>query len=249
MAYLHKYISRPFTLATDLDGTFLGGSEDARRELYAHIANRRQSIGLIFVTGRSFQSVQSLLSQFDMPVPDLMICDVGTSVHAVDGNVFMKDLHDEIERKWADGHARVPPVLAGFEGLTLQDATGPFRKSYLYTHEPSAQKGKEIVESLGFDGLLSDQRYFDVLPKGVNKGSTLLTVIRRLGIAPETVLVAGDTLNDLSMLTLGLPSVAVGNAERALIAELPEAPEVYRAEQHGAAGIMEALLSHPQLRR
>jgi hydroxymethylpyrimidine pyrophosphatase-like HAD family hydrolase len=128
-----------------------------------------------------------------------------------------------------------------------QEAIGSFRKSYFYAHTPAALQGKAIVEALGFDGLLSDDKYFDVLPRGVNKGSTLLRVLRDHGIAPDSVLVAGDTLNDLSMLTLGLPSVAVGNSEKALMAVLPELPHIYRAEQHGAAGIMEALLSHPRL--
>jgi hydroxymethylpyrimidine pyrophosphatase-like HAD family hydrolase len=102
---------------------------------------------------------------------------------------------------------------------------------------------------MGFDGLLSDDKYFDVLPRGVNKGSTLQRVLLDQGIAPDSVLVAGDTLNDLSMLTLGLPAVAVGNAEQALVAALSGLPEIFRAEQHGAAGIMEALRSHPRLRR
>ena len=130
-----------------------------------------------------------------------------------------------------------------------QDGIGPFRKSYFYAHTPVALQGKAIVEAMGFDGLLSDDKYFDVLPRGVNKGSTLQRALRDQGVAPDSVLVAGDTLNDLSMLTIGLPSVAVGNSEKALMAALPEAPQIYRAEEHGAAGILEALLSHPQLRR
>lgn len=247
MAYLYKYISRPFTLATDLDGTFLGGSEDARRDLYAYIQANRHSIGLVFVTGRSFQSVQALLANKVLPEPDLLICDVGTSVYAVDGSCPTPDLQDEIAHCWADGHQRVPAALADLEGLMPQEGIGPFRKSYFYSHAATAVHGKAIVEAMGFDGLLSDDKYFDVLPRGVNKGSTLQRVLRDHGIAPKSVLVAGDTLNDLSMLTLGLPSVAVGNAEKALMAVLPEMPHIYRAEQHGAAGVMEALQSHPQL--
>ncbi|MFZ9314830.1 MAG: HAD family hydrolase [Burkholderiaceae bacterium] len=246
MAYLYKYISRPCTLATDLDGTFLGGSEDARRELYAFIEGHRHLMGLVFVTGRSFQSVQALLANDVLPQPDLLICDVGTSIYVGDGSCPMPDLQNEIARCWADGHQRVTPALAHLEGLMPQDGIGPFRKSYFYAHTPLALQGKAIVEAMGFDGLLSDDKYFDVLPRGVNKGSTLRRVLQDHGIAPESVLVAGDTLNDLSMLSLGLPSVAVGNAEKALLELLPEAPQIYRAEQHGAAGIMEALLSHPQ---
>jgi hypothetical protein len=70
---------------------------------------------------------------------------------------------------------------------------------------------------MGLDALVSDNRYFDVLPKDVSKGPSLLRLLTHLGVANERCLVAGDTLNDLSMLSLGLPAVAVGNSEPALI--------------------------------
>ena len=43
---------RDFVLATDLDGTFLGGSDEDRAALYDWIEDNRATIGLIFVTGR-----------------------------------------------------------------------------------------------------------------------------------------------------------------------------------------------------
>ncbi|MDP5358700.1 MAG: HAD family hydrolase, partial [Paracoccaceae bacterium] len=42
--------AKKFVLATDLDGTFLGGSEDQRAGLYNWIAANRTQVGLIFVT-------------------------------------------------------------------------------------------------------------------------------------------------------------------------------------------------------
>ena len=47
-----EYARIPLVLATDLDGTFLGGSETARRRLYSWIEANRDEVGLIFVTGR-----------------------------------------------------------------------------------------------------------------------------------------------------------------------------------------------------
>ena len=41
-----------FVLATDLDGTFLGGSDEDRARFYRWIENNRDRVGLIFVTGR-----------------------------------------------------------------------------------------------------------------------------------------------------------------------------------------------------
>lgn len=44
--------------------------------------------------------------------------------------------------------------------------------------------------------LYSAGRYLDFLPKGVNKGSTLHALVQHLGVDPNSVLVAGDTLNE-----------------------------------------------------
>ena len=47
-------------LATDLDGTFLGGSEEDRQRLYRWIESNRDSVGLIFVTGRDPRFIREL---------------------------------------------------------------------------------------------------------------------------------------------------------------------------------------------
>jgi hydroxymethylpyrimidine pyrophosphatase-like HAD family hydrolase len=67
--------------------------------------------------------------------------------------------------------------------------------------------------------LLSDNRYFDVLPAGVNKGTTLLALLEWLEVDLATVVTAGDTLNDLAMFETGLNGVMVGNAEADLVAQ------------------------------
>jgi hydroxymethylpyrimidine pyrophosphatase-like HAD family hydrolase len=55
---------------------------------------------------------------------------------------------------------------------------------------------------MGLDPLISDNRFFDVLPKGVSKGPSLLRLLESSSGRPRGLLVAGDTLNDLSMLEL-----------------------------------------------
>ena len=56
-------------LATDLDGTFLGGSQEQRQQLYQLIA-AHPDIDLIFVTGRGLESVMPLLADPTIPQPD-----------------------------------------------------------------------------------------------------------------------------------------------------------------------------------
>ena len=88
--------------------------------------------------------------------------------------------------------------------------------------------------------LLKADRFFDVLPRGVSKGPSLRRLIAHLGTPDDRVLVAGDTLNDLSMLECGLNAVAVGGSEPALVERLRDRPAVHLADGVGAAGILVA---------
>lgn len=88
-----------------------------------------------------------------------------------------------------------------------------------------------------------------MLPKDVSKGPSLLRLLSHLGVENERTLVAGDTLNDLSMLSLGLPAVAVGNSEPALLEKLKGQEHVHFASGEGAAGIAEAILKLDVFRR
>jgi hydroxymethylpyrimidine pyrophosphatase-like HAD family hydrolase len=250
------YADRQFVLATDLDGTFLGGSEADRRALYDWIEANRAEIGLVFVTGRDPEFLEDLCGAQGVPWPDFAVGDVGTTIAEVvfdagNGKVRpLPDLEAEIAAIWGDAGAAVRAALDGAPGLTLQPT--PFRYRVSYDYDPDACDGTahRIVESLGHDWLVSADRYFDVLPKGVSKGPSLRRLIGFLGLEEPRVLAAGDTLNDLSMLESGLPAVAVGGSEPELLARLAHAPAVHRAEAIGAGGILEAIAAlglHPDV--
>lgn len=245
---------RSFVLATDLDGTFLGGSEADRAGLYGWIEANRASVGLIFVTGRDPDFIADLCVR-GVPWPDYAVGDVGTTIAAVspeNGVAPIADLEAEIAAAWDNGGPRVRAALDGYGGLSLQPTAFRYRVSYDMDPESFDPAAKEVVEALGHDWLISDNRYFDVLPKGVSKGPSLKRLIAHLGVPETRVLTAGDTLNDLSMLVSGLPAVAVGRSEAALLDALNGHDHVHRAKAPGAAGIFEAievLGMHPVERR
>ncbi len=227
-------------LATDLDGTFLGGSDDERRRLYDHLAARDDAM-LIFVTGRDIDFIAGLVAQPGMPRPRYIVGDIGTSVF--DGETFepVAELEAPIAASWAGANARVTALLAGEPGLRLQ-AT-PFRHRVSYDYDPACLSPRSVakVEAAGFDCLLSADRFFDVLPRGVSKGPTLSRLVEALGLDRESVLVAGDTMNDLSLFQAGFKGVAVGNSEPRLKAAVARLPNVYSSPSSGAAGIADAI--------
>lgn len=235
---------RRFTLATDLDGTFLGGAEADRHTLYDWIEANRVSVGLIFVTGRDPDFIMDMCAQDDMPWPDYVVGDVGTTIAEVtprEAILPIPALETDIAARWGAKGDAVRAALDDHPGLTLQPTRFRHRVSYDLDPATYCTSAEDKVTRLGLDWMISDNRFFDVLPSGVSKGPSLKRLIAHLGIDEARVLAAGDTLNDLSMLECGLNAVAVGNSEPALMERVAPLPHVHAARADGAAGIMEAI--------
>jgi HAD superfamily hydrolase (TIGR01484 family) len=247
-----EYSNKALVLATDLDGTFLGGPEASRQRLYDWIEENRASVGLIFVTGRDPGFIRDLTRKGGVPRPDYVVGDVGTTIASVGDDHMLSPidaLEAEIASAWGDAGSRVQAALHRVPGLRLQSTGFRYRLSYDMDPERFDPAALDIVAGMGLDALMSADRFFDVLPKDVSKGPSLLRLLTHLGVPNERCLVAGDTLNDLSMLSLGLPTVAVGNSEPALVAALDGQDHVHFASGEGAAGIAEAILTLDVLRR
>jgi len=244
-----------FALATDLDGTFLGGTEEDRSALYDWIEARRDSVSLIFVSGRDPEFIHALCSDNWVPWPDYVIGDVGTTVARVDRHedgsrtlTNLPELEREIAARWSDSGTQVRTALANARGLTEQKTDFRYRVSYDLDPAGFDDAACEVVSGMGLDWLISDNRYFDVLPRGISKGPTLERFITAFGMSRGRVLVAGDTLNDLSMFKTGLNGAVVGGAEQALLDATQNIASARKCKAIGAAGIMEAIAAfnlHP----
>jgi hydroxymethylpyrimidine pyrophosphatase-like HAD family hydrolase len=231
---------RTLVLAVDLDGTFLGGSEDDRRTLYDLISRHRDEVALLFVTGRDIPFAAGLAERGETPAPDLIIGDVGTSV--VVGPHWAPHAKADawIEERWP-GPQMAAEIMARRPKLKPQTVFGGRRLSYFYDDAAEVEAAGAEIEAAGYAALSSADLYFDVLPRGVNKGATLLQVLAHEEIAHERALCAGDTMNDLSLFETGLRGVAVGNAEPRLRDAIKHLDNVYCARREGAGGIVEAI--------
>lgn len=236
--------TRQFVLATDLDGTFLGGSEEDRSRLYGWIEANRETVGLIFVTGRDPEFIGELCRVRGVPWPDYAVGDVGTTIATVSPETGVSPivhLEEEIATRWGNAGEKVRARLDRHPGLKLQPTDFRYRVSYDLDAANFDAAACTIIEEMGHQWLISDNRFFDVLPDGVSKGPSLRRLVEYLAIEPGRVLCAGDTLNDLSMLECGLPAVAVGNSELSLVERVAHLEHLHMAQAHGAAGILEAI--------
>jgi glucosylglycerol-phosphate synthase len=226
-------------LATDLDGTFLAGQSFHKQQLYRMI-REKNDVRLVFVTGRGLETVIPLLKDPVIPQPDYIICDVGATIvngHSLDP---IQPLQSIVEEKWP-GSLTLSNELKKVKGLHWQEVPQTRRCSFFYDEKTDFDSLNSIAASLDVDVLKSAGRYVDVLPAGVNKGSSLKQLIKLLNIPPENILVAGDTLNDLSLYETGYNGVVVGGAESELLEATSAMPLVYQAEKAGCGGILESL--------
>lgn len=226
-------------LATDLDGTFLGGKSLHKQTLY-RLIRERDDIQLVFVTGRGLESVLSVLNDPIIPNPDYIICDVGATI--VNGHTLepIEPLQGVIEQKWP-GRLRIEETLAHLTDLDYQEVPQQRRCSFFTASETVIENVRESVATLECEVIYSAGKFLDVLPQGVNKGSSLQQLINYLDIEEKDVLVAGDTLNDLAMYNCGFKGVVVGNAEASLVRAIKGMKQVYYARSAGAGGILEAM--------
>lgn len=225
-------------LATDLDGTFLAGDPEDRLSLYQTIAAHPE-IKLAYVTGRSLEAVLPLLADPTLPQPDYIIADVGATLVHGDSLQPIQPLQSVVDARWP-GESQVASAIEAF-GLERQDVPQARRCSYFCTPEQAANPAlREIANELGCDLLYSAELYLDFLPRGVNKGSSLQALADWLELDHDQVLAAGDTLNDLSMLSASFHGVCVGQSESALLEATRSHSRTLHANRPGCGGILEA---------
>ena len=239
-------------LATDIDGTFLfPDSDGTSSDLYKVILDNREKILLIYVTGRGFENIVPMLHNPSLPTPDYIIADVGATVLKREGEAFVPvmPMQADIAAKWP-GRDCVLDRVAAIEGLQLQEVPQERRCSFLYESSGVFKAAKQIADALDLETLTSADKYLDFLPRGVSKGSTLMELLKVEQLPESKVLVAGDTLNDLSLMETGYRGVVVNNGEPALksavavqnIARVTQ--QIYFAEHEGPNGILEAIQYH-----
>lgn len=234
-------------LATDLDGTFLGGKMEDRLRLYRLIKSNPQ-IQLVFVTGRGLESVLPLLSDPLIPAPDYIIADVGATL--VNGHTLesIEPIQSEIEEKWPKTYA-IRSEMEEIPELSYQRVPQQRRSSFYYGPDLDLALVQRVADKYDCDIITSVDKYLDLLPRGVNKGTTLKKLIEFLDISDDQVMVAGDTLNDLALFQVGFGGVAVGRSESGLLDAIAKMTIAYQADVSGAGGILEYMASHAPFHR
>ncbi|RME39055.1 MAG: hypothetical protein D6788_06230, partial [Planctomycetota bacterium] len=229
-------------LVSDLDGTLLG--DDAALATFAAWYERQRSwLGLVYASGRFFDSVCDSIRQTDLPDPLAVIGGVGTEVRRYPSGEEMEEARVPISPAWSA--ARIERVLADVPGLEKQpdEFQSPFKVSFfLYDASPAELRAvRRRLDELpaSVDMIYSSQRDLDVVPAGVNKGGAARRLAQAWKIPPTAVMTAGDSGNDRSLLDGRFRGIVVANAHEELKAL--RGPGIYQAKQPFAAGVLEGI--------
>jgi sucrose-6F-phosphate phosphohydrolase len=228
-------------LVSDLDGTLLGDDRalDGFCVWYDQVRDR---LRLVYSSGRFFGSIRESIARFHLPEPAGVICGVGTEIHDLTTGERIAGW-PEAACDWNPLLIRAAcaerPELVEQPGHLLSD----FKISY-YGHNLSdaylarlTRQLDELGQEVGI--VYSSNRDLDILPAATNKGTAATFLARHWGIGRDRVIVAGDSGNDLEMFRTGFRGIVVGNAQPELLSLRD--PNVYHAEGHFAAGVLEGL--------
>ena len=264
-------------ICTDLDRTLLPNgappeSPGARERFRALIA--RPEVELAFVSGRHRALVEAAIAEYDLPQPNFVIGDVGSSIYAVEDGDWShwSRWNQVLEGDWGtrDG-AGLISLFEDMELLTAQEdeKQGRFKSSYYAPSDADVEQlTTEMRSRLDAAGLPSQIIWsvddnegvglIDVLPQQASKLGAVRFLMQNTGHGLGNTLFAGDSGNDLAVLCSEVPAVLVANATDAvreqalrLSREAGNADVLYAARGglHGmngnySAGIMEGLVHY-----
>jgi HAD superfamily hydrolase (TIGR01484 family) len=217
-------------LCTDLDRTLLPNGPQPEspgaRERFAHFVSRT-GVTLAYVSGRHLELVEEAIAEYQVPIPDFAITDVGTKIYTRDGAWHVwTDWEEEIDLDWAGrDHAAMKGFFSDLDHLRLQEEQKQNTHKLSYYLPLDVDQGALdalMRERLRREGVRASLVWsidepagvglLDVLPERATKVHAVEFLRERLGIPLEWTLFSGDSGNDLPVMASRIPSVLVANA-------------------------------------
>jgi sucrose-6F-phosphate phosphohydrolase len=233
------------TLITDIDGTLLGNPEGLE-SLNRHLTEHRKSFFLVYATGRDLAEYEAVSKPSGLLEPDALILNTGSDIYEKNTHKYKLDSewHRHLEPGWDLG--RIDAFMRNTGLIIPQNKSHPFKLSYFLTGPVPDSieedlKDQFLAEGMKAHPVSSMGTYLDIMPAHCNKGEAAIYLIKKHGIKPKDVIVAGDSENDYELFARFDRGILVANAQERLISKL-YGRNHYRAKNGHAAGVLEGLL-------
>jgi sucrose-6F-phosphate phosphohydrolase len=228
-------------LCSDMDRTILPNgdqeeSSEARSVL--RLLVERPEIHLAYVSGRDKDLIQKAITEYDLPLPDYAVGDVGTTIYELTGSNWTpwEAWFKEIAKDWNGLESEdLTGFLKGFDRLKLQEPEKQNRFKLSYYADKNAN-GQQLVDQI--QAYLSKQKLnsrviwsvdeqlnsglVDILPHRASKLHAVRYLIDQKRFRKSKVVFCGDSGNDLNVLTSDIRAVLVKNASEEVCREAME---------------------------
>lgn len=218
-------------ICSDLDRTIIpnGYQEESAhaRPVFRQLVED-SDISLAYVSGRDKKLILDAIEEYYLPMPDYAIGDVGTSLYRVINGDWQlsDDWSYEIGQDWNGlGWEKLSEFLEDMVEIRLQEPEKQkqYKVSFYTDQDVDHQRliknirgvlaEKDVraniiwsVDEISTDGLL------DIIPPRANKLHAIQFILQQEHFPEDRTVFAGDSGNDLDVLTSGLQTILVKNA-------------------------------------
>ncbi len=239
-----KMLDAEKLIVSDIDHTLLG-DDKALEEFIEILKEAGRKVGFAVATGRTVDSAFTVLKEYKVPYPDIIISSVGAEIYYnYRGKlIYSTGWEAHIKHQW--NRERIVDLLKDFKLIEYQEEKNQrkFKISYYTSENPeNIHNIKETLKKnkLKANVIFSHGQYLDILPYRASKGKAIRYLAYRWNIPHESILVAGDSGNDREMLKGDLLGVVVANYSSEL-ESLKGQSRIYFAEREYAGGIMDGI--------
>lgn len=223
--------TKKILIGCDLDRTIIPNGIQKESPLARPLLRRLAlcpDIYLAYVSGRDQTLIHDAIAEFHLPIPDYAIGDVGTTLYRIINGSWQlsDDWRAEIGQDWKRlDREELAGLLGDINEIQLQEPEkqSQYKLSYYTDRNVDYQtlamniRGRLVksgirvsiiwsVDEIGQIGLL------DIIPARANKLHAIRFLMQQAQFSEERTVFAGDSGNDLDVLTSGLQSILVRNA-------------------------------------
>ena len=227
-------------LCTDLDRTLLpNGSapESAQaRKKFSQLVEHPQ-VTLVYVTGRHQQLIMQAIEKYQLPQADYVIADVGSTIYEVTDKYWHHQQSWEmlINGDWKDKSGQgksaneLADLFSDINEIKRQEVSKQNTHKLSY-YIPLNTNHQQIISTM--QGILKQQSIaanliwsidqqantglLDVLPASAGKRQAIEFLMQQLGFEYSETVFAGDSGNDICVLSSPIQSVLVANADESV---------------------------------
>ncbi len=218
-------------ICTDLDRTLIPNGQQSEspnaRKLFSQLISHSQ-VTLAYVTGRDRVLVQEAINEYQLPVPDFVIADVGSTIYEINSNQWLRlqDWDQKISVDWQHKtQPEIAPLLSEFKQCRLQEREkqGLHKLSYYISLDTEVEPmiaqirsrlAKQQIQSSIIWSIDEQAKVglLDILPISANKRHAIEFLMDNQNFTLDNTVFSGDSGNDIDVLVSPIKTILVANA-------------------------------------